>query len=539
MIRLQKLGEYFANAYLIIILIIFPLFMKNGYEKIGETKFVFWKYITISVVIIFAFLLLLQFLCQKRKDIYLFNEKNFSVTDVCFIFYGCSIILSYSVSAYKETALWGSNGWFMGCLTHLLLIAVYFGISRLWKYQDMIWITVLLGSVIVFLLGIMNRFSIYPLPVQQSQPDFISTLGNINWFCGYWSVLWPVGVCIFIFSNALWVRLVSGIYLIIAGVTGVIQGSSSAFLSIFMVYYLLFLICRKKRQWIKHYLWSGILWCISCQLVRLLRLFFPDRYNYATDNLCGWITGNSATIYIGILLGAGYLVLYLMERGDRVKIYEILKSALMQKIIIGIPIILLLIYLVIAGLNTKLEQGIWGLKGNELFLLNGKWGSTRGITWSAGLQIFSELSLAEKLLGVGPDCFAEYAYGNQELSRMLSQEFGSLRLTNAHNEWITALVNLGIVGLCSYMGIFFSVLIKYLRWGNQNQRFFIPVLCAVSYGIHNIVSFAQILNLPFLILILGMSECLWREIKSTIPEKLKSSKTILCDAPSGTRTLDK
>ena len=59
---------------------------------------------------------------------------------------------------------------------------------------------------------------------------FISTLGNINWFCGYWSVTAPVGMALYWCSDKAVVRMLSGIYSAIAMVSGVTQGSNSAWL---------------------------------------------------------------------------------------------------------------------------------------------------------------------------------------------------------------------------------------------------------------------------------------------------------------------
>ena len=79
--------------------------------------------------------------------------------------------------------------------------------------------------------------------------------------------------------------------------------------------------------------------------------------------------------------------------------------------------------------------------------------------YSAGIQILKEFPLIRKLFGAGPDCFACCAYAMPELSDMLYRYFGSARLTNAHNELLTCLVNTGIFGFIFYLGIFVSFII--------------------------------------------------------------------------------
>ena len=61
--------------------------------------------------------------------------------------------------------------------------------------------------------------------MQGQTPTFISTLGNINWFCGYWAVLCPLGVAFYWKSESRGQRIVAIIYTIIAFVSGVTQGS--------------------------------------------------------------------------------------------------------------------------------------------------------------------------------------------------------------------------------------------------------------------------------------------------------------------------
>ena len=47
-----------------------------------------------------------------------------------------------------------------------------------------------------------------------------------------------------------------------------------------------------------------------------------------------------------------------------------------------------------------------------------------------------------------------YAYTHPAISYLLENQFGGVRLTNAHNEMITILVNTGILGLLTFLGIF-------------------------------------------------------------------------------------
>ena len=69
--------------------------------------------------------------------------------------------------------------------TQLGAVIVYFMISRMWQRNDWIVILTLPVSTIVFFLGYMNKFGLCLVDKEIINSSFISTVGNINWYCGY------------------------------------------------------------------------------------------------------------------------------------------------------------------------------------------------------------------------------------------------------------------------------------------------------------------------------------------------------------------
>ena len=49
-----------------------------------------------------------------------------------------------------------------------------------------------------------------------------------------------------------------------------------------------------------------------------------------------------------------------------------------------------------------------------------------------------------------------------------------------------------------------------MKKGAKNPSFYLFSVCIVCYLVHNMVSFAQVLNFPFIILLLAMGEALHR-----------------------------
>ena len=130
-----------------------------------------------------------------------------------------------------------------------------------------------------------------------------------------------------------------------------------------------------------------------------------------------------------------------------------------------------------------------------------EWGNRRGMLWQMAWQGFCRGDLKHKLLGVGPDCFAAYLEQVLPGGTVLFDKgyFAGSIFTNAHNEWLTTLINLGVLGTAAYAVVFLTALRKY-------RRNSMAIMLLFTYGMHSLISFQQVLNTPFFFLLLGVCE---------------------------------
>lgn len=517
---LKKINAVFVNAYLLIMFCIYPFYIQDGYLDIGEAKNRFFIRVSIAAFALFligGFFSLISFMRERGegKRPYLIDWDRVSGTDLMVMLYATSVFWSYVVTEYRQEALWGTDGWYMGCVPLILLCGLYFAVSRVSGLRNggrLILYGNMAASGIVFLIGICNRFSFYPIRFEITQPDFISTLGNINWYCGYLSVVAPAGICLFLFgqkekAGAIWKKGLCGLYTVISFMAGFCQGSSSVFLWFGALFLILFWIALDKGEGFSDLLFLIFLWGISAQLVRLMRFMLPGRYNYDLDNLCGYFTDSSLTIWISL----GAAIIYTAVRKCRGKAEGKHVSG-RGKLWIPVPVLAsAALWLILSVINTG--WGIPGLQDKSLFLLRAEWGNGRGAAFYAGVRIWKEMPLIHKLLGAGPDCFSRYAYSIPEVAAVLRENFGADRLSNAHNELLTGLVNTGIAGVCFYTGIFVFFIRSCAKAGKENPEIYLFGVCAFCYLVHNMVSFAQVLNLPFVFLLMGMGEAAMRKIQ--------------------------
>ena len=80
--------------------------------------------------------------------------------------YGVSVVVSYLCSEFKEMALWGERGWNMGLLTQIAFVISYFLVAHFWEYEEKLLLVFMGAATVVFTLGVLNRFSIFPIQVQ-------------------------------------------------------------------------------------------------------------------------------------------------------------------------------------------------------------------------------------------------------------------------------------------------------------------------------------------------------------------------------------
>lgn len=528
----QKIAKGILSIYFVVMTVIYPYYAPGGYLRIGEEKFVFFRNVTVAVVAVMLILILCTLL--QRPGLLTGYYHQMSVTDWFAYGYFVSVMLSYLCSPYREGAFWGADGWYMGVVMQMLFVLLYFLFSRYFEFQIR-WLTVwLVAAAGVFLLGILNRYSVYPIVMEGQTPVFISTLGNINWFCGYWSVTAPMGITLCWIAKKKRCRVLAGIYSFVAILAGIVQGSDSAYLVFATVYAALFLFSIHSWQRLFRWMELCILFAAACQTGRLLRYLPGLQMNYGsvlnggTPSLMERLTNGNGTLWVLCVFLLAYVIIrWKFQKGgleeDRkmqVPLWDRLgRTGKMICAMIGIVLVCIcLCGMVKAGglLCIERDGTVSGMQdhqemqlrdsreGSQVMLFQEDWGNGRGAAWNCSIEAYQELNILHRIVGVGPDCFAAYIYEVPLLTKRLTEAFGQERLTNAHNEGLSLLINVGVLGFLCYYGFVGSALI---RFGKRAARCPLLYVCAVSllaYTVHNMVSFQQVLSTPFFFILLGM-----------------------------------
>lgn len=487
--------ESLSKIYLFFLLIVHPLYLQNGYEKLGDVKYYFFRNCTIVCLGMWLIMEVWDIFSAKRAKGGNGGWRNIIPGSVDFFVMGYGICALVSASLSSFDGAWrGYVEWYMGAVSQLFFVAIYFLVSRYFK-QDK-WI--IYGAEIVFftiviiaflsrlgfdLLGLYSGYK----PTAWAYSNMLSTLGNINWFCGYCSVMLAFPIAGYLYAKEIVKQIVLYVVSLLGLVILVIQGSDSGLVLAAVAIGICLIAGVRKREFFEKGLLLGSGMCFGVFLMGWAITFFD---NWSATPSESWIYSNM-TSGLWIAPGAFALVLYLFckisaKRSGKAEMDHFVKQ-------------MVLLMMLVAAVMAILVIIMWSQQDSDV------WGSGRGILWRLAWDGFSQADLKGKLIGAGPDCFKDYL-NSLGMTTVITTEgrWANAVFVNAHNEWLNHLVNLGIAGVICYAGIFIAAWKRY-------RGMMLAMLVLGMYGVHSLVSFQQILNTPYLFATLGICEAVYRQ----------------------------
>lgn len=528
------------SIYMLLLIVAMPLYFEEGYTHIGTDKATFFRECSTK-----AWMLLIPMMAfgvginaivkgvnrqsgdKKRKNgrkvvraeaESLSDGKQTWIQRVrnalqgmpkLYLFAGwfiVALLISYLCSDYQSDALWGVNGWYMGLLPQLMFVGIFLLIAFGWKGHQWISYGVLPISFGVFLLGYLNRFAVYPIDMKVAQGNFLSTIGNINWFCGYMVSVFFAGFYLLWRRQEwkLWQQVLLSIYVLMGFATLVAQGSSSGILTLAVVLLVTFCMSVSDGQAMENFLWEVVLFALPCLMTWGIRQMFPERFTLI-DGIVELLTNSKLPIVMTVV---SVLLLALVVWLNQKKKYP-QKAAVFCGYLVGIGACVgVLGGVCLIWYNTTHPGVLAMLADSSVFTFDNNWGSYRGVTWRAGWMCFLEQSPLHKLVGTGSDCMSAFLYdqGSAELVEMVKMQFHESVLTNAHNEWLTVLVDVGLLGAIGYIGMMVSAIVRFLKHGRKEVMAGACGMCVLAFTVNNMFSFQQSLNMATIFVIMGIGE---------------------------------
>lgn len=531
-----------CNMHIVALLVALPLYTGDGYGQLGITKYVFFR--NVSVLCLGCWLILgmpgrIRALVEKRrmavrdqglsvarhrvKDAAsrskvggsvekIANRKqagrwqggagSFSMVDCAVAAYGICVTLSALCSHYPLLSWFGYEEWYMGAFSQLMFVGIYFFVSR--QYDGAAW-PLWLGETAFFLVsgfGLLHKLGIDPLGLQKgwNSGDWVyghmlSTLGNINWLCGFYSVALAFTMAHFLQEKRPWLQVFLYVSAVLAFVLLGVQGSQGGLLIIGVCVGTCLLFGWRQADILRKtfLLLTGFFLCMP--LMELLMYLRGKEAAVVRD-------GNvfDKTVWYEWVMAALACIAFFIffhKKGKKCQNEKIGEKGKPRKgRFLRVPIRKVL--LVCIGLCAVL--GCWV----AFWRIDDSFGSGRGFLWRIAIESFGQADFKEKLLGAGPDCFgaAVFARLGAGTDVWKGDHWEGSVFTNAHNEILNQLCNVGILGTASYVAIFLTSLRRYRR----ALAGWLGLLAVAMYGAHSLLSFQQVLNAPLLFLALGLCE---------------------------------
>lgn len=506
------MGRIFSWFTLAVYLIGLPLYFKTGFDLVATTKYRYFILMS-AYVLVFYFLYLAGHIItfglpKERIEVY-YPIKKLDIAMLAFL--GVAFI-SHLFSPYKhagsgsdyffyEGSFYGANGWFMGFLTYFIVVCLYFYISRFLKYNDYIWIPIVFATTLVFIWGSINRFGYFPFHISTSNPYLLAPIGNINWFACYTSVMAPVIIGLYWSVNNKVFKILLIIPVLFAYIQVLVNGSDSGVFSFAVAMFVLLVFSLKKEARFLRFIELFALFTVAANLI-----YFIEEKNLGERSYRGnlsefFVAGIGPIVLVAITFILA--VVWLLISFEKIHFGVFIKNTL-GKILVVASVCASLLFAVLIIINTKTGGALPIIGNSSFFIFDDAWGTNRGAAWKTGIMTFNRLPLFRKFIGVGPDMFYFALYDMDEVRDFVSFTFPGQRLTSAHNEIITLLVNMGIFGVVSFLSIVFIAFKEMAKRIEKNPAFIIFALSIVMHMANNQFSLEQIIGTPVFFVIISI-----------------------------------
>lgn len=508
----HKLLREITAAYVFLMLVIYPLYYQNKYYNMGDAKWQFFSMVTFAA----GAILIALFLCYMMKFAISHEWKEYlsriklSLLDLFVITYMASVLISVLFSPYREQVIWGYDGWYMGLIAQTCFVLIYFFVSRYWRWDRSAIIIYLASAFLVFLLAVLMRFRIDPLEMykdldEQYIINFLTTIGQATWYSSYMVLLLPLGLFAFWQYDHKIARIFGGIFTAVGFMTMITQNSDSAFIALGVLFVALFWISVESDKRFERFLEVVIICLAAFKFMGICQILFAERA-VQLDTLSTFCSqGNLTWVLLAVFI-LFYIGFRWLEKNDKIEIskFKISRVVLLGLIALGIAAAVLYIFLNTTG---RLPENL--RSENNYLLFNEYWGNNRGSSWIIAVGSFFRGDFLRKLFGCGPDGFSSFVY--QFFGEELSSKWGqNTVLTCAHNEWLNALVNLGIVGAVTYAGIFITAVRRFMKKSEEHPELIAIAVSVLCYMGHNFFCYQQIICTPTVFILIGAGEAVIR-----------------------------
>lgn len=436
-------SQLLMAVYLILVLVGLPLSVHHAYYDIGDTKYYFYCGASILLIPIL-------FLTLKAHPSIQQFFRTLSLGEKALLIYWVVSALSTLFSPYRFEAFWGNEGRLSGLFLMTIYVIAYFFITRYYKPHPLFMYACMLAGTIVFALGITDFFNLNLLHFKdnityQDNLDFISTMGNINFYAGYGAVIVGLAAGIYTTCSKLSDALIWFFLMLFSFIGLIIGNSDNAYLTFGVLAAFLPLYLFQNRLGVRRYFMMISALLFAFLSVKTLSVRFAGivwELNGIPSIILRW----NGFIYFCLTFWALTAILYgtdyLLHRqaGNWGKKLQILWGIFLCIAAVGLIAILI-------DANFMGHEDRYGAVRNYV-VFNNDWGTHRGFVWRKAIENYKNFPLLQKILGLGPETYGIISYF-KDISES-SSLFGEL-FDTVHNEYLQFFVTIGPIATGAYI----------------------------------------------------------------------------------------
>lgn len=474
----QNIFSLLTEIYVAVIVVIYPLIVdKTGFFKILECKYRYFVFIASTYIALMLILVIYNMIFDKDK---LKESIKFDKIQLAILVFLLLNIISCILSPYfKDYNLLVGIGRGEGLISMFLYCFSFLLISMFGKFNKRYILYFVISSILISSICIIqyvgfNPFNMYQDGIGTHNVSFIGTIGNVDFVSAMYTIMLTLSASVFIFLDTK--RYVKILCLIstyfgffIFEVLDVLSGAVGFALTLILV--LPYIITNSKRLYRLLIIISTIL------LGYITNLILNPVYHYDKGRLTLDIQFNLIALILIILTAVIVFLAFILRKYVT---YRLINKKIINYIFISMIIIacigLIIMFFVDMpfGIFHEIHEIMHGK-------LNDEFGTYRMFLWKRAFMIFKEYPL----IGTGPDSFTARFMDKftQDIINL-----GELTLNDtAANVYLTMLVNIGILGLISYLVFVGLLLHKMIKKRNAFSNVFLTsIICFLIQDFFNL-----------------------------------------------------
>lgn len=516
----NRVSGAIASVFTILVLAVFPLSVRHFYYDILKAKYLYY-YVGVIVITAIVLLTALFFVCKDfrvnggeniKALFHTVSIKRMKAVDWAML----SFVLMYAISTFQSDYLyesfWGNEGRLCGLFLILLYGTSYIIIVGRLRFKRVYLDAFLLAGLMAGVIGILQYFKFNPFGMKNGlspsdQWIFTSTIGNVNTYTSYLSLLLGVGAVLFIQEKKQW-RKVFYLLSVIVTMSSLVAGiSDNAYITFIVLLGLLPLYLFVDLNGVKQYTLILSIFLTILLLFGWINNTIPQHV-IGIEGLFEVIIQFNGLIYILIAMWVLTVTLHMIGRkkgNAYTKNNNIGRWIWLGVLILAAFVLLAILY----DVNILGNVARYGTLENYL-LFNDNWGTHRGYIWRIAFESYQKFPLHHKIFGYGPETFGIIAVREYmtESVRLYNERFD-----NAHNEYVHYFFTIGIAGLTAYLALLITSLKEMIYSASKKPAVMGIALSLVCYWVQAAVNVSTPIVSPimFTLLMTGIAACRTQE----------------------------